>query len=328
MSGRVKRRGEKRGRQAGGQRDDSAELYRKDMIGSLLEMRGEVEIEHEIVLRRLRADVLYRPRKRRGRREDLGILDRMVEPGLCIIELYSKTPTVREGLACLVKSLALSGKLDNQARHNNARNNKVQPNDGRARSEDEPPLMRLWIISPGRPRSLLEALSMVPMQGWPAGFWKMPGDLPVHVVAVSDLPATPETLYLRLLGHERVMVRALGELEESPGSRSKKTLTQVVLAWREEIIDTVREDDTMLLAETKARFAKFKNQTYNAGLIQGRVEGHVEGEQELLLKMLEARFGQVPAGIRRRVTRAGAASVERWAGRLFTATTLNDVFKR
>jgi hypothetical protein len=53
----------------------------------------------------------------------------------------------------------------------------------------------------------------------------------------------------------------------------------------------------------------------------------VQGERGIVLKMLGLRFGPLPAPVEKRVKRASIASLERWAERLLTAQTLDEVFE-
>lgn len=53
-----------------------------------------------------------------------------------------------------------------------------------------------------------------------------------------------------------------------------------------------------------------------------------EGKAELLLKLLELRFGPVPPEVRARVERAIHRLLDRWAERVLTAATLEEVFDR
>jgi len=62
------------------------------------------------------------------------------------------------------------------------------------------------------------------------------------------------------------------------------------------------------------------------GLVEGRAEGLVEGERLLLQKLLTRRFGELSADARRRLERASEAELERWAERVLTAATLDEVF--
>lgn len=66
------------------------------------------------------------------------------------------------------------------------------------------------------------------------------------------------------------------------------------------------------------------------GLARGRQEGRREGRQEgradLLLRLLQQRFEHVPDEVRHRIEAAAPADLDRWAARLFAASTLDDVF--
>ena len=68
--------------------------------------------------------------------------------------------------------------------------------------------------------------------------------------------------------------------------------------------------------------------TTGAQLIaQGRAKGQAEARVELLVSMLEARFGEVDADSRDRVQRANAAQITEWSTRLARGVaTLADVF--
>ncbi len=63
------------------------------------------------------------------------------------------------------------------------------------------------------------------------------------------------------------------------------------------------------------------------GLREGRKEGLEEGRRELLLRLLETKFGEVDAHTRARVHAARHQSLLKWAERLLTAEELADVFK-
>jgi predicted transposase YdaD len=63
------------------------------------------------------------------------------------------------------------------------------------------------------------------------------------------------------------------------------------------------------------------------GRLEGRLEGRVEGEATLLLRLLERRFGALPAGVRDRVAAADAAALETWGLRVLDAGSLDDVLQ-
>jgi hypothetical protein len=57
----------------------------------------------------------------------------------------------------------------------------------------------------------------------------------------------------------------------------------------------------------------------------GLLQGQIEGQRRLLLKQLCLRFGELPAAVVLRVDEADASRLDLWAGRVLTASRLDDV---
>jgi hypothetical protein len=193
------------------------------------------------------------------------------------------------------------------------------------------------MISPGRPRSLIAHTGMKLMDDWPSGFWHMDGQFRVHLIVVRDLPATPDTLLLRLLGNGERLERAMAELDELPQrSPLRQRLAEVALAWRGKIFETSREKP-MMSPETQALYDELKHQLRSEGWKEGRKAGRQEGrkagrqegrkagEQALVRKLLTLRFGKLPPDAEQRLKRASLAELERWAERVLTARNLAAV---
>jgi hypothetical protein len=62
------------------------------------------------------------------------------------------------------------------------------------------------------------------------------------------------------------------------------------------------------------------------GLRQGEQHGLQQGEAALLLRLLERRFGVLPAWARDRVLAADTSMIEEWGLRVLDAKTLEEVF--
>jgi hypothetical protein len=62
------------------------------------------------------------------------------------------------------------------------------------------------------------------------------------------------------------------------------------------------------------------------GRAKGRAEGRAEHARDLLLRQLRARFGEIPASVAERVHAAELAELDRWAERVVTAATVDEVF--
>lgn len=62
------------------------------------------------------------------------------------------------------------------------------------------------------------------------------------------------------------------------------------------------------------------------GLEKGLEKGRAEGHANLLLRLLQRRFGGLPAGLQERVRAADLADIERWTDRVLDAGSLAAVF--
>ncbi len=62
------------------------------------------------------------------------------------------------------------------------------------------------------------------------------------------------------------------------------------------------------------------------GKAEGRAEGRAEGEAKTLLRVLERRFGSVPADLRHRAHQATVEQLDRWVDRALDVARVEDVF--
>ncbi len=73
-----------------------------------------------------------------------------------------------------------------------------------------------------------------------------------------------------------------------------------------------------------------RQQGMQQGLQQGRQEGlqegRSEGQAQMLLRLLDRRFGPLSASVNERVGAASAVELERWADAILDARTLDEVF--
>lgn len=115
-------------------------------------------------------------------------------------------------------------------------------------------------------------------------------------------------------------IRAVSETSEGRAALGKLlryTLPAGHRAKAREIVAEVREIDARA-GETAMTIAE--------DLIQeGRVEGRLQGRAEMLLKLLRLRFGAVPESATERIARADADTLDRWAERVLTAASVEDV---
>lgn len=83
-------------------------------------------------------------------------------------------------------------------------------------------------------------------------------------------------------------------------------------------VQDIQEVKSMLAERVKEWTRDWENQGMQKGLQKGRVE--------LLLKLLERKFGAVEEATRQRVAAATSNQLERWGERILTVTTLDEMF--
>lgn len=74
------------------------------------------------------------------------------------------------------------------------------------------------------------------------------------------------------------------------------------------------------------RMNEWEQNWLRQGLERGREQGRREGEAQLLRRLLEQRFGDLPKWVDARLQDALPAQIEGWAGRLLEARSLKSLF--
>ena len=59
---------------------------------------------------------------------------------------------------------------------------------------------------------------------------------------------------------------------------------------------------------------------------RGKLEGKLEGESLILLRLLQAKFGKVSPTYQKRIKRADAETLLMWSERVLSATSIGEVF--
>jgi hypothetical protein len=259
----------------------------KGILREVFTLAGEVHTQEEIVAEVQAADVWFVPAaERAAERARLGWLGRMAATP-CIVEPFHDTPGGDAVLDCLRKQLTL--------RHNLLR-------DARKQAKQEPPATprqdsaespRLWILSSGRPQTVIEDLAFTPLDG-SSGIWQAPRLLATFLVVVRDLPATRETLALRLLGTGPTFRQAVRELRALPvESWEAELLIPKLLAFSSQIFQDLQEDPVSY-AEIDAIFDEWDRRVRQKSVEEGLEKGY----RRSFVALYKARFGGIPDTLR------------------------------
>ncbi len=114
------------------------------------------------------------------------------------------------------------------------------------------------------------------------------------------------------------------------------------LLWPETVADVGRTWDaidratlnsmvTMVIAEDEDQHMSAATEWFEDGVQKGRVEGRVEGlnvgKADALLRLLERRFGAIPAEIETSVRAATTPHLDAWLDSVLDAPSLEKVFE-
>ena len=162
---------------------------------------------------------------------------------------------------------------------------------------DRKGLPRLWLIVPTASEKSLQDCHALPKRGWEKGFFFLGETFRTAIIVVHQLPETPETLLLRLLGRGSVQLRASNELLELP-EQPMKTFVLEKLSKLNVMLKSRRntsKEDQELEQNIDAVYEEWHRRTRQ----EGHQEGRQEGRQEDVEGMLMVKFGTLDQEIRR-----------------------------
>lgn len=239
--------------------------FAKQFLEELLAPYGEVEVSREIPGEACFIDLWFQPGRFLDQDlADLGLLGIVVQRP-CLLEPYRNPPGAAEANSCLLKRFWLVAELYRQ------------------NTTDSLPL--LWILTPTASSAFLESLGAAPLPDLPPGIYGTAALIGTRVIALHQLPATPDTLWLRLLGKGQVQERAIVELQA----------LQLLVNWKI-MLDTTNlfttEEEETLMALSQA-YLEWEQRTKEEGHQEGRQEGRQEILERTLNNLFQIRFGEV-----------------------------------
>ncbi|MEM9490596.1 MAG: hypothetical protein AAGC55_15730 [Myxococcota bacterium] len=250
--------------------DQLAKAILQAVLGAMLG-RGvsRLESNREIRGHVLQADVWIEPElQRTSALGPLGLLGRIIARGPCLLEPFSGVPRVSDIRSCILKQHSLGH---------------AQRRDSRTEDRATAPFPRLWVIASGSPEQVIRGLELRPMPGWPAGCLCGPPLSAMHLVVVRQLPRTPETTLVRLLGRRETFRQAVRDVAEIHGAAPELTqvaeqVMRVLIVFRGEIDQhQLEEDDMNTMRDIDAIYAEWRRKVLAEGHEKGREAGRREG---------------------------------------------------
>ena len=289
--------------------------FAKDYLEELLKDYGEVKASEKVSGEIKEIDVLFTPAKQQtSKLQILGLLGRLAE-NPAIIEPYRNPASSDEICDCILKLLEVKASLRREAKANKI---KLQ--------ESEIP--KLWILTPTISETRLSSFGTIQKEGWLSGVHFLADALRTAIVAIHQLPQTPETLWLRLLGRGSVQSQAIIELQALPLDHPyQKATLELVYNLRENlrVNQELETDDRELIMRLEPLYQRNREQAKEEGRQEGKQEGKQEGEKNLILRLLHRRIGEIDALLIERITGLSIEQLESLGEALLDFSSVADL---
>jgi hypothetical protein len=277
--------------------------FAKDYLEELLKDYGEVKSSEKVSGEIKEIDVLFTPSvEQASNLQVLGLLGRFAEYP-AILEPFRNPASTDEICDCILKLLEVKGGLRREAKANKT---KLQ--------ESEIP--KLWVLTPTISERLLSSFNVNQKEGWLSGVYFLGDALRTAIVAIHQLPETPETLWLRLLGRGSKQEQAIVELQALPLNHPyQKATLELVYNLRENLrvnqeLDT---DDRELIMRLEPLYQRDKEQAIQSG------------EQRLIIRQLNRRIGEIDASLIERVQGLSIEQLENLGEALLDFSNVADL---
>jgi hypothetical protein len=243
--------------------DQFSKQYLEELLGPF----GEVAVGKEVLGESREVDVWFTPNPQSlVNAQALGLLGRLAAAP-CLFEPYSDRPTTTEVRDCLLKLFLTQAQLQRESRRNKTR-----------AVEDDLP--QLWILATSASERLLNGFRAQQDAAWPSGIYFLGDSLRTAIIAIDQLPCTPDTLWLRVLGKGATQKQAISELFAMPREDGLRSVTLgLLMSWRVEI----NIDDNELDAETQELIMQL-----SPAYIKWREETLQEGKSEVAINLLRS----------------------------------------
>ncbi len=241
--------------------------FAKDYLEEFLKPYGEVKAPLVVRSERREIDVLFLPNKEQlPELKTLGLLGKMAQT-VSIFEPF-RNPVMADEIAdCLVKSLEVRRSFQRSAKR-------------KKRKFTHSEIPRLWIITPTVSKTILAEFDSKIKKDWLPGVYFQSSYFQSAIIVVHKLPKTPDTLWLRVLGREKVQQEAIGELEQL---EDNSVLRSVTLELLYNLHDNLRsrqdldKEDEELMMRLEPLYKKYRDEAVQEGLERGIKQGLEQG---------------------------------------------------
>ena len=277
--------------------------FAKDYLEELLKPYGEVQAASQVAGEIREIDVLFTPFPNQTTNvELLGLLGKLATTP-AIFEPFRNPASTEEICDCLLKSLEVRGALRRAAKREQTNKTKIE-------------IPKLWILTPTASKNIISGFSETTKPDSLPGIYYLARSLHAAIVVIHQLPQTPETLWLRLLGRGTVQKRAIDELAALPLNQPYVKITLELLYNLQKnlkINQSSQTEDQELIMRLAPLYQ------------QDRELAKQEGEQRLIIRQLNRRVGEINSSLIQKVQELPVEKLEELGEALLDFTSVTDL---
>ena len=231
--------------------------------------------------------------------DELGILAKMVDrPAL--LEPFRSAVTNADIETCLVKLFSLTAELKRE----------------HPTVTIEAPA-HLWILAAEVSDRLLQEFTIGLDPEFGEGFYQTKKGFRTTIVAINELPPTPETLWLRLMGKGTLQESAIEELILLRDTDLKRAnALNLLVSWRIsiELTNQLESEEKRTLMALSQAYLEWEKQTRRQGLELGIVRGLEQGlereRRSTIINLMRLRYGVIDSALEKVIPRLMVMSNE------------------
>jgi Domain of unknown function (DUF4351) len=253
---------------------------------------------------------------------DLGLLSQCAGTA-AVFEPYRNSVSVPQIRACMSKLYDLHAYLSREAKK------QQQPE----LKDDRLPM--LWILTPTLSDNILESLGAKPdLETWSEGVYLLHPALKTGIIVLHQLPPTPATLWFRMLGKGRVQARAITEVTQLPPAHPYRQNALELLGNLKVILETREanepEDRELIMQLSPLYLAKIREAELageQRGEQRAEQRGVVKGQQELVLRLLNRKVGNISTELEEQINSLPLAPLKELGEALLDFTQMSDLIE-
>ena len=276
--------------------------FAKNFLDSLLSPLGTVQVSQQISSEVRYADVYFTPQPHAAT-DEIGLLAKLAAKSV-VFEPFRNSVKMPQIRACMSKLFDLHQALGKEAKK------EKQPE----LAEDSLPM--LWILTPTLSAPILEGFSAkLDLENWVEGVYLMPTHLKTGIIVIHQLPKTPETLWLRMLGKGGAQAQAIQEVAALPAQHPQRDNVLELLSNLKVILEarvTIEPEEQELIMQLSPLYLEKIQAAELVGEQRGEVKGKNQGRVEeaigLVTRQLTRKLGNVSPEL---LARIEALSLER-----------------